>query len=163
MKHTFRTLASADANAASSLVQRSFLELAATDWEPGAREFFLEESSASALREALQAPADAAGAFRNEGMVGFILMRKPSVLDMLFVHPNALRLGIARQLWEQARKVIEGLFPAVKTVELNATPFSMSFYRAMGFAPISAEFLRDGCRATRMACWLPARSLGAVL
>lgn len=163
MKHTIRTVSGADADAASCLVQRSFLELAAGDWEPGARETFLAESSPTALVKALQAPAFAAGAFSDQSMVGFILMRRPSVLDMLFVHRDALRRGIARQLWEEARMVIEASFPAVKTVELNATPFSMPFYRAAGFAPISAEFSHGGCRATRMACWLPARSLGAVL
>jgi hypothetical protein len=36
-------------------------------------------------------------------------------------------------------------------------------YRAMGFVPISGEFEKAGCRATRMACWLPARGLDASL
>ena len=48
-------------------------------------------------------------------------------------------------------------------MELNSTPYAIEFYRALGFVPISAEFVRDGARATRMACWLPARALGAEL
>jgi Acetyltransferase (GNAT) domain len=51
----------------------------------------------------------------------------------------------------------------VKTVELNSTPRAVEFYLALGFVPISAEFARGGARATRMACWLPARALGAEL
>ena len=46
---------------------------------------------------------------------------------------------------------------------LNATPYAIPFYKSVGFAPISSEFERDGQRAVRMACWLPARALGAEL
>jgi predicted GNAT family N-acyltransferase len=98
-----------------------------------------------------------------DSKVGFILMPKPSLLGMLFVHPSSLRLGIGKQLWEQARAHVEVSFPEVKTVELNSTPYALHFYRSIGFVPISAEFQRGGCRATRMACWLPARALGAAL
>jgi len=44
--------------------------------------------------------------------------------------------------------------------ELNATPYSIRFYRKLGFVPISSEFTLRGCRATRMALWLPAEKLG---
>jgi predicted GNAT family N-acyltransferase len=161
MEHLIRQVGPADAEVASELVHRRFLELAASDWEPNAREVLLRESSPAALREALQLPAYAAGAFSAEQMVGFILMPKPSLLGMLFVHPGSLHLGIAKQLWELARAHVEASFPEVKTVELNATPYAFGFYRSVGFVPISAEFRRGGCRATRMACWLPARALGA--
>jgi GNAT superfamily N-acetyltransferase len=158
-----RLVTAADAEAASALVHLSFTKLSADDWEPDARQFFLGESSAAALRTAFQSCAYAAGAFSGHTMIGFILMPKPSVLGMLFVHPDSLRLGIGKHLWEQARSHVEASFPEVKTVELNATPYALNFYRTIGFVPISAEFVRGGCRATRMACWLPARALGAGL
>lgn len=148
---------------ASDLVHQSFRELAAAAWEANAREVFLAESSPDRLRDSLQSPAFAAGAFSGRTMVGFLLMRKPASLSMLFVRPGSLRLGIGRQLWEQARSHIEAAFPEVKTVALNSTPYAFAFYRSVGFVPISAEFTVGGCRATRMACWLPARSLGAGL
>ena len=161
MEHLIRVVGAAEAELASKLVQRSFLELAAGDWQPNARQVFLGESSPGALRKVLQSPAYAAGAFSAGTMIGFILMPKPSLLGMLFVNPGSLRLGIAKQLWEHARAHIEVSFAEVKTVELNATPCAFRFYRSVGFVPISAEFQRGGCRATRMACWLPARALGA--
>jgi ribosomal protein S18 acetylase RimI-like enzyme len=80
---------------------------------------------------------------------------------MLFVHPRYLRRGIGRALWEQARAFIEETYPETKTVELNSNPYALKFYRSLGFVPISTEFIKGGCRATRMACWLPARALGA--
>ena len=161
MEPIVRVVSAADAELASELVQLSFMELAAGDWEPSARQVFLGESSPRALRAALQSPAYAAGAFSAGAMVGFILLPKPSLLSMLFVHPGFLRRGVAKQLWEQARAHIETTFTEIKTVELNATPNAFHFYRSVGFVPLSAEFMRGGCRATRMACWLPARALGA--
>ena len=68
--------------------------------------------------------------------------------------------------WEPAACRVfleEASVPDVKTVELNASPHAGPFYRRVGVPPISAEFVRGGCRATRMACWLPARELGAVI
>lgn len=107
--------------------------------------------------------AIAAGAFSEDGMAGVILMPSPSLLGLLFVRPRRLRSGIGRALWEWVRAQIETRFPETDTIELNSTAYAVPFYKSVGFVPISAEFERDGQRATRMACWLPARALGANL
>jgi GNAT superfamily N-acetyltransferase len=161
MKLDIHTVTHADAAVASAVVHASFVELAASDWESQAQLRFLEESSPEALAGKLKIAAYATGAFVAEEMVGFMLMATPALLGMLFVHPQWLRRGIARALWENARAHIESSFPAVKTVELNATPCALQFYCSIGFVPISEEFEREGGRATRMACWLPARGLNA--
>ena len=161
MSHPIHDVGQADAEVISALVQLSFTELAARDWEPNAREVFLGESSPASIRATLVSPAHAAASFHGERPVGFILMPRPSVLGMLFVHPHYLRRGIARALWERARVFIEERYFDTETVELNSTPCALKFYRVIGFVPISAEFTKAGCRATRMACWLPARALGA--
>lgn len=145
----------------SALIHLSFSALSAADWEPEARQVFLGESSPSVIAEALQSPAFAAVEVESSELTGFILLRKPSLLAMLFVHPEHLRKGVARRLWEAARAHIEATFPEVKTVELNSTPYAFNAYRALGFVPISREFAIGGCRSTRMACWLPARGFGA--
>lgn len=162
MPFTQRTLTEADAPAASELVHLSFTALAAGDWEPAARAVFLEESSPANMARGIASCAYAAGAFDGSRLVGLALMRAPAVLSLLFVHPACTRHGVGRALWEGARAHVESAHPEVHTVELNATPNAMAFYRSLGFMPISAEFRLAGCRATRMACWLPARSLGAV-
>ena len=161
MAPTFRVVSTSEATLASDLVQLSFLELAGGDWEPHARQAFLNESAPIALSKALNTAIFAAGAFVESAMVGFVLMPKPSQLSMLFVHPGYLRRGIARQLWDKAHSHVETNFPEIKTIELNATPYAVNFYRSVGFVPIAAEFTVDGCRATRMACGLPARGLNA--
>jgi predicted GNAT family N-acyltransferase len=161
MEFEIHAVAETEAVAASAVVQSSFIKLAAADWEPTAQQWFLVQSSPELLAEKLRVATFASGAFAAGQMVGFLLMPTPTLLGMLFVDPQWLRQGVARTLWEGARNHIESSLPTVKTIELNASPYSVAFYRSVGFVPISAEFKREGCRATRMACWLPARALGA--
>lgn len=157
-----RPATAADAEAASALVQASFLALGATGWDAAARAHLLRESTPEMLHQALQASPAVALLAEIDGRVrGFLLMRGPARLDMLFVDPDCTRRGIARALWEAARARLEADFPDLRTVELNATEIALPVYRRFGFAPISARFDRAGARATRMACWLPARGLGA--
>jgi GNAT superfamily N-acetyltransferase len=161
MKYEIRSLTKAHAAEASAVVHESFLALVAADWHPDARRSFLEATAPAPLQNKLSTMTFAAGGFAEDGIAGVILMPSPSLLGLLFVRPRWLRLGIGQALWESARTHIEAEFPAVTTVELNATPYAVRFYKSVGFIPISSEFERDGRRAIRMACWLPARALGA--
>jgi predicted GNAT family N-acyltransferase len=161
MKYEVRCLADAHAAEASAVIQESFLALAAGDWQPEARGAFLEATAPASLQHKLTTMTFAAGAFYEGGIAGVILMPSANLLGLLFVRPRWLRLGIGKALWESARGFIETGFPDVSTVELNATRYAVPFYRSVGFVPISAEFERDGQRAIRMACCLPARALGA--
>ena len=161
MKSILRPVAAAEMASAAALIRASFLALVAADWEAEAQAVFLSESSAEMLERKVQVAAYQLGAFVDGQLVGFLMLTSPAVLSTLFVHPQYLRQGIGRQLWEGARTHIEAAFPTVKTVELNATPGAYEFYRRLGFAPISGRYLLKGARVTRMACWLPARALGA--
>jgi GNAT superfamily N-acetyltransferase len=161
MKTILRPVTAAEIAGASALIHASFLALVAVDWEPEAQALFLNESSPEMLERKIQVAAYQLGAFIDAQLVGFLVLTSPSVLSNLFVHPQFLRQGIGRRLWEGARAHIETAFPTVKTVELNATPSAYEFYLRLGFAPISGRYLLKGARVTRMACWLPARALGA--
>lgn len=152
-----------DAVAIAALIAQSFLALAAADWDPDARERFLGEAATERLRERIPMAAYAGCATADGELAGFILLPKPSHVGLCFVHPSALNLGVGRGLWERARAALATNFPEVTTVELNATSYSVPFYRKLGFVPISGPFTLRGCRATRMACWLPARGLGCEL
>jgi len=152
---TVRPASAADAHGASALIHESFTTLAAADWEAGACATFLAESLPEPLAQKLEKASYASAGFEREQMVGFLLMPTPSLLGMLFVRPADLRRGIARLLWNHARRDVEARHPDVRTIELNSTPCALAFYRSIGFMPISREFVREGCRATRMAIWLP--------
>ncbi|MGA7538958.1 MAG: GNAT family N-acetyltransferase [Steroidobacteraceae bacterium] len=156
-----RAVSPDEAASAAVLVRESFLQLAAHAWEERAQRRFIADSEPESLSRKIAAASYSVGAFRADHLLGFLLMPKPTLLGMLFVHPSSLRQGIGTALWESARSRLESRCPEVKTVELNSTPFAVDFYRSLGFVPLSAEFTREGARAIRMACWLPARALGA--
>lgn len=161
MEFSLQDLSEADAAEASAVVKLSFDRFVAPDWSAAACAHFTSDSTPLALAAKIKDAFHAAGARAAGRMVGFLMMRSPAKLNVLFVHPDFQRRGIGRALWERARIRVEAAQPQIQTVELNASPFAVPFYRSVGFVPISAEYSREGFRATHMACWLPARSWGA--
>jgi GNAT superfamily N-acetyltransferase len=159
MKQFVRAAQAGDAPVISALVQESFTRFVAPDWEPRACDHFMHESSVERFAASIPQATYAAVAQAGSQLVGFILMPTPARLAFLFVRPAWVRRGVASQLWEAARGHVEAHHPAIKTVELNSSPYAVAAYRALGFYPISEPFRRGGCLATRMACWLPGRSL----
>ena len=163
MNLTIRELKSSDADAVSALSLASFERFIADSWSAAACDEYRVLVSATALSKGIEHCAYSIGAFDERRLLGFLLMPRPSLIQMFFVEPELVRQGIGRSLWLHARRDVEAWFPDVKTIELNASPHAIGFYRALGFAPISREFDSKGFRATRMACWLGARALGAEL
>lgn len=148
-----------DAPAISKLVQASFRAHVASDWEAQAQATFLSETTAEKLAAAI-AEATFAAVYEEDGhIVAVILLPRPNLVQLCFVAPGHLRRGIGTSLWEAARTHLETQVPEVKTVELNASPYAVAAYTAMGFFPISKPYRRKGSVATRMACWLPGRAL----
>lgn len=152
----YRAATPADAETISRLVQASFLEFVAHEWEPSAVENFLRESSPIEMTRFIAKAAFSAIVCANGRPVGFILLAPANQLKALFVDKSWHRRGIARWLWSLARGHLKATQPDVETIELNASTFAVETYRALGFYPISPPFRRQGCLATRMACWLPA-------
>ncbi len=159
MTTTLRSASQSDAEALSALVRESFLALAAADWDEPAVARFLSESEPPRLAAAIASSFLACAGYVGDELAGLVLMPRPALLGMLFVAPSHVGKGVARALWEHARAEVELRAPEVKTVELNSTPFALPAYRALGFFPISERFNLEGCVATRMACWLPARTM----
>lgn len=149
------------AEMASALVRESFDRYIAAQWEPQACEAFLQEASVERLRAALPVAAYGAIAMLQGEPAGFIFLPTPSLLAMLFVRPAHLGQGIGAGLWAAARSHLEAHHPDTKTVEVNASTYGVAAYRAMGFYPISEPFRVRGAVATRMACWLPGRTLAS--
>lgn len=70
---------------------------------------------------------------------------------------RSVEASIATSPWTHARVRLESEFLQVQTVELNATPHAVDFYRTAGFVPICTAFVRDGAR---VPCRLPLESFG---
>lgn len=109
---------------------------------------------------AVLASAAYAAVYEDEGsFVGVIVLPRPNLVQLCFAATTHLRRGIGSSLWSAARSHLDENLPEVKTVELNASPYAVAAYSAMGFFPISKQYRRRGWVATRMACWLPNRGL----
>lgn len=143
----------------AEVVHASFKQLVAPDWGPQAVHEFLRDTSSAKLSELLPG-ADFVAVCEDQGrVVGLLLMPRPTLVQLFFVAPSHVGRGVGRALWEAAREHLEGSRPEARTVELNATPYALPAYKALGFYPISEPFFRNGAVATRMACWLPGRGL----
>ena len=148
-----------DLPAIAALVQAGFIQHVAPDWEASAQRDFLKDTTAEKLAVPIGEAAFVAVYEHEAQMLGVLFMPRPTLVQLFFVAPGHLRQGIGRALWEAARVHLEEQHPEIKTVELNSSPYAVPAYRALGFFPISEPFLRRGAVATRMACWLPGRSL----
>jgi GNAT superfamily N-acetyltransferase len=148
-----------DAPAIAAVVQAGFIAHVAPDWELPARQDFLRDTTAEKLAARI-AESSLVVVYEDAAqVVGVIAMPRPTLVQLFFVAPGQLRRGIGRSLWEAARAHVEERHPEVKTIELNASPYAVKAYRALGFFPISQPYRRNGAVATRMACWLPGRAL----
>ena len=163
MHLTFRELDPSDAPAASALSLESFERFVAPDWSPSASDEYRSLIASEVLTQKIEASSYTLGAFNGQRLVGFLLMPRTTLIQIFFIDPDWVRQGVGRRIWQHARSHIETHFPDAKTIELNSSPYARDFYRRLGFVPISAEYQSSGFRATRMACWLPARELGAEL
>lgn len=159
MNSPIRDATPEDAQAVSELVHASFRAHVAADWEPVAQDALLRDTSAEKLAARIAESVVVLVHEEANGLLGVILMPRPTLVQLCFVAPGHLGKGIGRSLWEAARARLEEQFPEVKTVELNSSPYAVAAYKALGFYPISEPFLRGGAVATRMACWLPGRAL----
>lgn len=143
----------------SEVVQATFRACIAPDWEVEACDAFFSETTAEKLVTPI-AEATFAAVYEEKGrIIAVILLPRPNLIQLCFVATTHLRQGIGTALWEAAGAHLETQIPEVKTVELNASPYAVAAYTAMGFFPISKPYRRKGAVATRMACWLPARAL----
>ena len=154
-----RDAEAADASAVSELVQAGFIEYVAPDWDSSAQRAFLEDTGAAQMASLISEASVCLVGEQQRRLVGVIFLPRPTLVQLFFVAPGHLRLGIGKALWNAARTRLEQQHPEVKTVELNSSPYALDAYRALGFFPISKPFRRKGAVATRMACWLPGKAL----
>lgn len=146
-----RKLEPTDTLAAAQLVRRGFEAYVAPEWEPhAAAEFIQVEIGAERMERLIVESAFTAGTFGGSGeLLGLIIMPKPTWVALLFVDPDLFRLGIARELWERARRFVLTVTPPVEAVDLNASTFAIGFYLKVGF--VAGEIIESkGRHATRM-------------
>jgi ribosomal protein S18 acetylase RimI-like enzyme len=129
-----RSLAPDDIAAAAALLQRAAGEFILHESTPADRAVFLAEQGEQGIRGFLAKGHVYHVAEIDGTLAGFIALRERSHVYSLYVDSRFHRRGIARRLWETARRAAIGPgHPGVFTV--NASNHALPFYASLGFVP----------------------------
>ena len=92
-------------------------------------------------------------AFDGKTMVGMISMRNTNHISLLFVSDAYHRQGIGRRLMEVMKEHVrrDG---RKDTITVNAAPFAVDFYHAIGFEDTDEQTEQNGIIFTPMKCSL---------
>jgi putative acetyltransferase len=138
-KIAMRPALPADAPVLAALFRASVEELAQEDYS----EAQIEAWSATAEDQAAFAKKLTDGltlvALRRGEIVGFASLKGAEVIEMLYVHPNAARKGVATQLCD----ALEILAAARKTVLLRAdvADSAADFFKARKYEPLQRNMI----------------------
>jgi ribosomal protein S18 acetylase RimI-like enzyme len=149
----WRPVEGADVALLSALVHRVLQPYTLPGWSPHAIARLLEENSEASLRQSLDHAAFAHLCLDAGTVVGFVTNKVPGLVSLLLVDPSHQRRGIGSHLLEVMLEYVAVAAPELGIVEVNATEYSLPFYRRFGFYPISEFIEFDGCRFARLAYW----------
>jgi GNAT superfamily N-acetyltransferase len=152
-RRAYRAATEADATALSGLVRHNVVAAMLPGWTAAAIDRLRAESTPDALRAAIVDASFAQLCVDGEDPVGYVYCKSPRVIGLVVVDPVVHRLGIGSLLLRQALAHVADVAPDQSVVEVNATEYSMPFYRRHAFYPISEVFDHDGRRMVRMALW----------
>lgn len=149
-KFEIRYLKPEEWNEAMALAWKIFLRFEAGIYaEEGVRSFFelISDERLKRLYELGEYPVYAA--FDGEKMTGMISLRSINHISLLFVSDTYHRQGIGRALIEAVQKHVrrDG---RRNSVTVNAAPYAVEFYHAVGFADTGEETTENGIIFTPM-------------
>ncbi len=149
----FRPAEKGDASAISELIRRNVLPATLPDWTAAAAHRLFDENTPAAVSATIENAAFAHVCVANGSIVGYINCNSLRLISVVVVDPSVQRSGIGSHLLARALEHIATTAPDVSVVEVNATEYSMPFYRRHSFYPISELFEFEGRRLVRMAFW----------
>lgn len=138
----YRRLRENEIPAALALSAEVFTEFEAPEYVPeGTAEFLRSLADESYLKGLVYW-----GAFEGETLIGMLAIREQAChICLFFVRGDRHRRGIGRALFTCAREAFAG-----KTLTLNAAPYALAFYEALGFETTDEEQTVNGIRFTPM-------------
>jgi ribosomal protein S18 acetylase RimI-like enzyme len=139
-----RTARPDEVPALSLLASKVFREFIEGDYGEEGRRNFLQFAAVRPLRERLAFGHLTLVAELDATLAGMIQVRLPAHVLMLFVDGAFHRRGVARSLLEAALARIRGLHPQTLQVTVNASPYAVEAYRALGFELAGARDATDG-------------------
>jgi ribosomal protein S18 acetylase RimI-like enzyme len=145
-----RAIEAADINAVASLFRALAIEFIVHESPPEAACTFLRENDAEAIRAYIDKGYVYHVAVSGGEIAGFVAVRERSHLFHLFVAKAWQRRGLARRLWQQARRqAIEDGGDGRFTV--NSSNYALPLYHALGFVRTASMQCNNGLYFNPMA------------
>lgn len=148
-----RKIKSSEVEAAMDLALEVFMQFEAPDYDPSGAETFKRDivENAEYLEKAKQGICPIYGAFDADKIVALIGMRSNRThINLVFTKKEYHRRGIARAIFHYLLNDILEENPSLEALTLNASPYGLPFYLAIGFIPQSEEQEMNGIRFTPM-------------
>ena len=152
-ERSYRLAEESDAAAISALVKRALTPETLPGWKSESIASLLTKASPAAMEETIQGVAFAYVAIERNAAVGLILCKHLRFLNLLVVEPSLQRRGIGAHLLQCLLRHMSDTASDLSVVEVNATEYSLPFYRCLGFYPLSDFIEFDGCRFARLGYW----------
>ena len=141
-QYLIRPLRSDETDAALALAWKVFTEYESPDYAPEGTEEFRQ----TLQNEAYLAGLRYYGAFDGERLVGLLAIREQKRhICFFFVDGKYHRRGIGTKLFKRMREDFSS-----QTITLNASPYGLPFYKALGFTATDSEQTVNGIRFTPM-------------
>ncbi len=144
-----RLTAKEDIRASLQLAEDVFMQFEAPDFPPRGVESFKSFIWGRRVAEMIEDGNFVVWGCYCEGqLVGMLAIRDNSHISLLFVMGDFHRQGIGRMLYAQAKKY--AALHLKRKITVNASPYGLPFYRAIGFKETDMENVIDGVRSTPM-------------
>ena len=154
MEHILiRKITSHEVESAMDLALEVFMQFEAPDYDPSGVETFKRDivENPEYLEKARQGICPIYGAFDGDSLVALIGMRSDRKhINLVFTKKEYHRKGIARAIFHYLLKDVLNDNPSLEALTLNASPYGLPFYYAIGFVPLSGEQEINGIRFTPM-------------
>ena len=144
-----RLTAKEDIRASLQLAEDVFMQFEAPDFSPRGVESFRNFIWGKRIAEMIKDGSFVVwGCYCENQLVGMLAMRDCQHISLAFVMADFHRQGIGRMLYSQAEKYAS--LHLQRKITVNASPYGLPFYRAIGFKETDMENVVDGVRSTPM-------------
>lgn len=143
----------AELRQALALIKESFMEFEAPYYEQQGVNHFLDYIAFDAMQKRIQAKELILWLAKSkQKILGVIAMRPPRAISLLFVDKYYHKKGIARLLFEHAKR--EYRHDEATPLTVHSSPYAVTIYQKLGFLPQGPEQTEHGIRYTPMIYYL---------
>jgi GNAT superfamily N-acetyltransferase len=142
------------------LICRVFTEFVAPEFAQEGVDEFLRYATPESLIKRTQADHFVLLALFDGRIIGIIEVRHHRHIALLFVDGQHHGIGIASELIQRAATRCIAENRGLRSLNVNASPNSVSFYQSLGFVPTAGEQTHNGIRFVPMLLEMPRCDVG---